>query len=246
MRLSERVYLVGGGDLGFGISGDLDCHVYLVDGGEELALIDAGAGRSLEPILNNICRDGLDPNKLRYLCLTHAHADHSGGACEWHERFGIEVAAAGLAAQYLQQADEERISLAAAKRGGFCPPDYVFRPCPVRHVLADGDRFKVGNLELRALETPGHSSGALSWLLQEPDKTLLFCGDTVFHGGRILVTNVWDCDVPQYARSIGKLASCDVDALLPGHLTIALKNGASHIRKAWESMQRLTMPPNIL
>ena len=36
MRLSDRVYLVGGGSLGFGISHELDCHVYLVDGGSEM------------------------------------------------------------------------------------------------------------------------------------------------------------------------------------------------------------------
>ena len=44
MRLTRSVYLVGGGTLAFGLSDDYDCHVYVIDGGEEMALVDAGAG----------------------------------------------------------------------------------------------------------------------------------------------------------------------------------------------------------
>src|SRR5579884_1597221 len=117
MRLSERVYLIGGGALGFGISHELDCHVYL---------IDAGAGVTIEPIIRNLQLDGLDLGRLKYLLLTHAHADHSGAAREWHERLGVAVAASKEAAEYLRTGDEERISLAVAKRGGFYPQDYIF------------------------------------------------------------------------------------------------------------------------
>ncbi len=44
MKLTNDVYLVGGGDYGFNLTHRLDCHTYLVDGGGELALIDAGFG----------------------------------------------------------------------------------------------------------------------------------------------------------------------------------------------------------
>lgn len=246
MRLTERVYLVGGGALGFGLSGDYDCHVYVIDAGEELALIDGGAGLSIEPIIENIRRDGLDPVRLRHLVLTHAHADHAGAAAEWRARFGVEVAASAEAAGYLTQGDEERISLAVAKRGGFYPADYVFRPCAVAHVLREGDSFGIGGLRLRVFETPGHCSGMLSFLLRDGARQCLFSGDTVFHGGKILVSNIWDCNVQQYAASISKLAAIEADALLPGHLAIALQGGASHVRQAHAAMERLAMPPNIL
>jgi glyoxylase-like metal-dependent hydrolase (beta-lactamase superfamily II) len=246
MRLTERIYLVGGGNLGFGISNDLDCHVYLVDGRSEMALIDAGAGVSIEPILENLRFDGLDPARLKYVLLTHAHADHAGGAFFWHERFGVEVAASPEANEYLSNGDEEKISLAVAKRGGFYPNDFRFQSCPVAHVLEEGAEFAVGDLRLRAIETPGHCSGMLSFLMNEGDRSSLFCGDTVFHGGKILVTNVWDCDVQRYVRSIEKLAAYQVDRLLPGHLSISLSNGGSHIRAAWQTLERLTIPANII
>lgn len=246
MRLSERVYLVGGGNLGFGLSEEHDCHVYVIDGGGVLALVDAGAGITIEPILENMRFDGLDPQQLKYLLLTHAHADHAGAAYEWRERFGVEVAASREAAEYVSKGDEERISLRIAKAGGFYPSDYVFRACAVAHVLKEGDRFRIGNAEVRVLETPGHCSGMLSLLLDEGGKSILFPGDTVFHDGKLLLTNVWDCDVQQYVRSIEKLAKQKVDALLPGHLTIAMQRGDQHVQKAWNTLERLSLPPNII
>jgi len=246
MRLSERVYLIGGGALGFGISHELDCHVYLIDGGQEMALIDCGAGVTIEPIIQNIQRDSLDLGRLKYLLLTHAHADHSGSAFEWHKRFGVAVAASKEAAEYVRKGDEERISLAVAKRGGFYPENYIFHPCPVERVLAEGDFFRVGDLELKIIETPGHCSGMLSFVLKEQDQHLLFDGDTVFHDGKLLITNVWDCDLQEYVSSIRKLVALEVDALLPGHLTISLSQGARHIQKAWDTLQRLVVPPNII
>ena len=206
MRLSDRVYLVGGGSLGFGISHELDCHVYLVDGGSEMALIDAGCGMDIEPIVKNIRFDGLDPSKLKYVVLTHAHSDHAGAAAMWREQFSVTFAASREAAEYVRKGDEEKISLAVAKRGGFYPQDYVFHACPVEWELDEGCTFQVGDLSLRCLDTPGHCSGLISLLLEEGGKSLLFCGDTVFHGGKILMTNVWDCNLRDYVNSIRKLA----------------------------------------
>jgi glyoxylase-like metal-dependent hydrolase (beta-lactamase superfamily II) len=76
VRLTSEVYVVGGGaNLCFGLSDDPDCHVYLLDGGDEYALIDCGmaAGRSLDRIAENILREGLHLTRLRTLILTHYH-----------------------------------------------------------------------------------------------------------------------------------------------------------------------------
>jgi glyoxylase-like metal-dependent hydrolase (beta-lactamase superfamily II) len=77
MKLCERIYLVGSGSVGLSDPGD--CHVYLIDGGQELALVDAGCGAGAQRILENIRRCGCDRSKIRYLLLTHAHRDHARG-----------------------------------------------------------------------------------------------------------------------------------------------------------------------
>lgn len=245
MRLSEHVCLVGSGSLGFGMSDEYDCHVYAIDGGTELALVDAGAGRTIEPILKNLRSDGLDPARLRRLLLTHAHADHAGAAAEWRARFGVEVAASAESAAYLRAGDESKISLDIARRAGSYPADYVFRPCEVARVLAEGDEVSIGNLSLRVFETPGHSSGMLAFLLNENGRRFLFTGDTVFHGGKVCFLYTWDCLIPPYAASLAKLAALEADALLPGHLAISLSGGSKHIRKANDYFERMLLPPSI-
>ena len=71
MKLTEDIYLVGSAE--FGISNEYDCHVYLIDGGEEAALIDCGVGYDTERILQNI-REVIDIRKLKRVYLTHLHA----------------------------------------------------------------------------------------------------------------------------------------------------------------------------
>jgi len=99
---------------------------------------------------------------------------------------------------------------------------------------------------LRVLETPGHCQGLLSYLLHAQSKTYLFSGDTIFHGGEILITNVYDCDLQSYVRSLKRLAGLKVDGLLPGHWCIALDGGQTHIQKALDCLARMMLPPNAL
>lgn len=247
MRLTEHVYLVGsGGPLGFGLSDDYDCHIYCIDGGTELALIDAGAGRDIGRVVERMQFDGLEPARLRHLLLTHGHTDHAGGAAAWHGRFGAEVAAAPETAAYLREANEEKISLAFAKRAGVYPEDYQFRACPVARELREGDTVRIGCLTLTALETPGHSSGHIAYLLDEGGQQILFAGDAIFHGGRIVLQNIWDCDLQAQLRTVGKLAALSIDALLPGHMALALSQGHRHIQQALAITQRLLVPPQLI
>ncbi|HBE43926.1 MAG TPA: Zn-dependent hydrolase, partial [Deltaproteobacteria bacterium] len=70
-----HVYQIGGSD----ITDPRDCSIYLIDA-DELILIDTGAGASVNKIVNNIERLGLDPYRISTLILTHCHIDHIGGA----------------------------------------------------------------------------------------------------------------------------------------------------------------------
>jgi hydroxyacylglutathione hydrolase len=50
--------------------------------------------------------------------------------------------------------------------------------------VEDGQRWSVGRLEIRALHTPGHTPGSMSYLLHDPDGTpwMVFTGDALFAG----------------------------------------------------------------
>src|SRR5450756_3127136 len=68
-KVCERVFQVGGPELTSG----KDCCVYLIDGGGELALIDAGCGPSYKNLVANVMRLGFEPENIKSVILTHCH-----------------------------------------------------------------------------------------------------------------------------------------------------------------------------
>jgi glyoxylase-like metal-dependent hydrolase (beta-lactamase superfamily II) len=249
MRITDEVFVVGGGvRLGFGLSEDPDCHIYLVNGGEELALIDCGMaeGRSMDRISANIAAEGLDIGRLRTLIVTHYHMDHVGGAARFRERFGLQVIAPLGAAGALRTGDQAAVALDKAKEAGMYPPDYPFEPVEVDWAVAEGDTIRVGSLTLNVLDTPGHCEGQASYLLRGASQRYLFVGDAVFAQGKVVLQNIHDCSVQKTVDSIYKLEQLDFDALLPGHGAIAVTNGKHHVTLAADACRKLGMPGNLL
>jgi hydroxyacylglutathione hydrolase len=247
VRLTPRVHLVGSGAGGFHLTDAYDCHVYLVDGGIEAALVDAGIGTATDEILANVAAAGVALDAIRSLVLTHAHPDHAGGAAGLRERLpALEVAASPAVAGWVRTGNEEAMSVEAGKRADFYPPDYRFAACEVERELAEGDRLAVGSLELEVIETPGHSDGHLSFLLHADDAVTLFGGDLVFFGGQVSLEAIWDCRIPAYAASMGKLRDANVDALLPGHHFVTLREGQRHIDAANRLFERGFVPKSVV
>ncbi|TAK26063.1 MAG: MBL fold metallo-hydrolase [Chloroflexota bacterium] len=252
MRLVERVHLVASGRLGFGLTDDHDCHVYAVDGGEEIALIDAGGGRAVEALIENLRGDGLDPRRVRHIFITHAHGDHAAGAgplrAALAELIGIapRVYASAECAPWLRSGDEAATSVHVARLAGIYPLDFEFAPCPVDRALVDGERVGVGDLTLRAIATPGHAAGHLSFLMATSLRICLFGGDALFYGGRVSLQNTWDCSPTDTAATVEHLAELEWDALFPGHLTMSLRDGRRHARSAAAIAARLGMPPPLV
>jgi glyoxylase-like metal-dependent hydrolase (beta-lactamase superfamily II) len=249
VRITDEVYVVGGGiSNAFGLSNDPDCHVYLVDGGEEMALIDCGMASddSLERILSNVRGEGLDPAKITKVIVTHYHMDHAGGAARFRDRLGVEVVAPADAAQTLRTGDERAVALDVAKAAGFYAQDYRFEPVEVALEVREGDRVPVGGLELEVFETPGHCDGHVSYLLHGKERRYLFAGDAVFSGGRVVLQNIHDCSIQKSSESIAKRAELEFDALLPGHAAICLDGGTAHVAQAHKACQSLFVPKNLV
>ena len=248
MKLTSDLHVVGGGYFGFGLSGHLDCHVFVLNSGSELALIDPGMGmnRDFDTILDNIRDDGLDPGRIRKLILTHYHCDHIGAAAEARERLDVEVYASAFAAPAIRSGDEKAVALDVAKAADFYPQDYILPPCPVDVELVEGDMVKIGKLALETFETPGHCDGHLSFLMRGGDRSYLLGGDLVFWGGKVVWQNIHDCRIDAYASSVFKMEQYDFDALAPGHLQISLSGGKAHLDAAAAAFRQLGIPPNLI
>jgi hydroxyacylglutathione hydrolase len=92
--------------------------------------------------------------KLTDILVTHHHNDHTAGIAELKEKYKCRVVA---------------------------PRAETARTPAVDQSVAEGDSVKVGNLVARVLETPGHTAGHISYVL-DADK-LAFVGDTLFSIG---------------------------------------------------------------
>jgi glyoxylase-like metal-dependent hydrolase (beta-lactamase superfamily II) len=247
VRLSRRTSLIGSGEKGFSLSHPLDCHVYLLDGGSELAIVDAGGGGAPERLVAEIERDGLDPGRVRHLILTHGHYDHAGGAAALHELLPrATVYASAAIARAIGEGDDAAISLDVAVERGLYPPGATLRACPVDVALREGDAIAVGDVSLGVLETPGHSDGHVSLLLDDGGERALFSGDVVFAGGSILLQPIHDCRIDAHVESLRKLRDLQLTSLFPGHFAVCLHDGQLHVELANGYLDRLTLPPQAI
>jgi hydroxyacylglutathione hydrolase len=248
MRLTNEVMLVGGGAFtGFGLSSDFDAHVYLLDGGEELALVDCGMGTDtgIERVISNIEGDGVDLGRVGRLLLTHYHTDHASGAARYRDRLRLRIAFSGLEREALEKADHERTSFAAAQAAGIFGESFTYPACPVDDPLYDGDEFRIGHLAVKYLATPGHSAGHGSFLVRGRERAYLLGGDAVFAGGKLLLQATADCSLQETFATIRKLEEVAFDALLPGHGPLSLSAGGEHIAAAAKSIRSLSVPANV-
>jgi glyoxylase-like metal-dependent hydrolase (beta-lactamase superfamily II) len=248
MKLTNDVYLVGGGIFnGFGLSGNADSHVYAIDGGDEIALIDCGMGTgdSIDRILANIKADGLDYTKIKKIFLTHYHIDHCGGLAEWQDRLSVKAFIATEAVKTISTGSDDNNGLALAKKEGIYPSDYLYRAAVISQGLVAGDTFKIGSLNLAFISTPGHCDGHSSYLLKG-ERNYFFTGDCLFAGGKIALSNTADCSIEKYRETILGMAQLEFDALLPGHGSLVLSGGKEHLQTAIDAFHSLTLPRSFL
>ena len=245
MKLTDDVHIVAGGKKGLGMTDKLDCTVYLLDAGSEQILIDTGASRDVDALLENVRRCGLDPSKISGILLTHAHADHAAGAAALRKELGARVYLSSAEATLLENADEDGLALTFAREAGVYPPDYRLPACPIDVRLDHNDEIAAGSLRLRAIAVRGHSTGSICYLVQGREGRYLFSGDTVFCGGRICLLNCTGSSLSQYKEDIGRLSGLGVDALFPGHLAFCLRGGQEYLDRACDNFRGIFPPPNI-
>lgn len=227
-KIADRVWWVGRGGWGGAqkpLSKPVDCNVFLIDGGEELALVDTGVGPEAPEIIANIKATGLDIARLTTILITHAHGDHSGGAKWLRGVTGAQTAMGAVTARALEDGD-------ACLIGDLRP--FGATKCPALQVdkwLEDGEEFSVGDVSITTILTPGHTLDAACFLAKIGRKRVLISGDTAIGNqprrdfGKNAVVNGmlgwldghWSAPVSTYVKSMDKLAALKADLMLPGH-----------------------------
>ncbi|EGO87459.1 beta-lactamase [Clostridium botulinum C str. Stockholm] len=138
--------------------------------------------------------------EIKFILLTHGHMDHVGGVEVLREKYNVPV--------YINGKDKELMEKGTQVFGR------IWGKTPEDKELKDEEIIKLGSLDIRCIETPGHTPGGMSFLVNN----VVFTGDTLFHG------SVGRCDLPggnqsQLIESIkNKLMVLDDEiVVLPGH-----------------------------
>jgi len=115
---------------------------------------------------------------VAWILETHAHADHLTAAAYLKAQLGAPVAI-GTGIRAVQQTFARIFNLGE---------EFAADGSQFDRLLVDGDSLPLGNLAIRVLATPGHTSDSVSYLI----------GDAVFVGDTLFMPDVGSarCDFP--------------------------------------------------
>jgi len=221
VKLTDRIYLIGGAEYGYSAAGD--CNMYLVDCGSKLVLIDTGGGGGVAMMLGNIRRMGFDPGFLDIAFNTHCHYDHIGGNKTIKEATGCKIAAHEAEKEEIESLGELTLYQMARESG------LSFEPTDIDISLRGGQLVKVEEVEFEVIHTPGHTPGGISLVIRDGRITSLFSGDTASAQGRLGFINGPGFDLPDWKCSIKKLLALKPDRLFPGHGVFVLSGAVEHL-----------------
>jgi glyoxylase-like metal-dependent hydrolase (beta-lactamase superfamily II) len=202
--IHDGIYLVGGGP----VSHFQDAAAFIVDCGDELVMIDSGAGKGVQALEANIRSIPGGSRRISHLILTHCHVDHIGSARHFRDTFGCAVVAHDLDADAIESGDP--VVTAASWYNTKLPRTPVDR-----RITGDHETISAGSEKIHCIHTPGHTPGSMSVYLDRTGKRVLFGQD--IHGP---FSDDFNSDIGRWRQSMEKLLELEADILCEGHFGI--------------------------
>ncbi len=209
-RIYQDIYMIGSSE----ISHPDDCCVYVIDVGE-LVLVDSGAGRSFDRLVDNILASGLAPEKISTVVVTHCHIDHIGSLAEFKQKYGAKIVA--------HESDAEAIETGKGTGAELYGASY--EPCQVDIKLRGAaQKLILGGQEFIALHIPGHTRGSIAIYTDMGGKRILFGQD--IHGP---YEAMWGGEPEKAIISLQKLIDLKADIRVRGTLAFTSQQVRSRI-----------------
>lgn len=195
---------------------------YLVPHAGGAALVECGPGSTIQALEKELNRHGFTPADVTDVLVTHIHLDHAG-ASGWMARQGARVHVHHRGLPHL--ADPSRLLASAGRIYGDQMDALWGEMLPVPedrlHALSDGDTVRFGGFSVRCVDTPGHATHHMAFVLDD----LCFSGDV---GGirldgapyLLLPMPPPEFHLERWQQSTSILARLGVERIAPTHFGI--------------------------
>jgi len=216
-QLTDRVFLLGNHYVS----------IYLVKGDRFSILVEAGLSITAPQVIGQLKTLEIDPSSLKYLILTHTHADHVMGAPLIKEAFpqikitGVSEARDLLSKKkiidfFTREDSYTSNRLLDFKAVDLYTPQTTSLPFAVEEIVSPGDILDLGGLSLHILDAPGHCRGGIS--LWEPQEKMLFCSDSLgFHLPPEKFVSNFYVDYDDFLKTFEALCALGPKWICPGH-----------------------------
>jgi len=188
---------------------------YLVTSPQGHILINSDLEANVPLIRASIEQLGFKFSDVKILLISHAHWDHDAGSAM--------IKALTGATYMVMDADVPVVE--SGGRADFqygTDPAMRYPPAHVDRVLHDGDRVKLGEVELVAHLTPGHTKGCTTWTLTVRDgkmsyNAVIIGSPNVNPGYRLVANTAYPTIAQDYERTFRVLKTLKCDLFLGAH-----------------------------
>ena len=198
------------------------------------ALVDTGTTHSLPQTLACLAAQGVAPEAVDWICLTHVHLDHAGGAGAMAQHLpNARVAVHPRGARHVVDPAklwDGTVAVYGAERSQALYGGLV--PLPAERVVSvgEGDTLDFGSRRLRVMDTPGHARHHVCY--HDVDAAAVFTGDTFGlcyremrsrdGASQVFVTTTpVHFDPAALHESVSRIAALQPEAVYPTHYSRA-------------------------
>jgi len=198
------------------------CNYHLLGDRSGYLLVDAGARGQYRMFAAALARQGIRPDQIKLIVVTHAHFDHVGNLHAIQSDCGCPVVAHVKEAEILREGKTvippglDRVGKVLSPIGRRVPWLFGFKPVAGDHVSSDLSLPKEYGFAVTVVPTPGHTVGSVS-VVQDTGTACV--GDLMTSHwlvGRDLVCHFGDDEGTVY-ESWRALLRMDVHTFLPAH-----------------------------